>query len=100
MERATKSRLRENYNRGPLLGSLDFHFRSFCWPRRIDNSLFDMTPKAFFDLVSRLREAQKEYFKTRSSAALKVSKKLEKELDEEISRVNNILDAKRQPKLF
>ena len=93
MERATKSRLRENNRRYYIPGRMaPIHSR--------DRKLFNMTPKAFFDLVSRLREAQKEYSKTRSSAALKVSKKLEKELDEEISRVNNILDAKRQPKLF
>ena len=42
-----------------------------------------MKPRAFFDKVSEMREAQKEYFKTRSSAALNRSKALEKEIDDE-----------------
>ena len=48
-----------------------------------------MKPKEFFDKVSELREAQKEYFKTRSSAALNRSKALE--------RVNAILSKRPQP---
>ena len=56
-----------------------------------------MKPKEFFDKVSELREAQKEYFKTRSNAALNRSKALEKEIDEEIARVNTILSKRTQP---
>lgn len=56
-----------------------------------------MKPKEFFDKVSELREAQKEYFKTRNSAALNRSKALEREIDDEISRVNAILNKRSQP---
>lgn len=56
-----------------------------------------MKPRVFFDKVSEMREAQKEYFKTRSSAALNRSKALEKEIDDEIARVNAILNKRPQP---
>ena len=46
--------------------------------------------KAFFDLVSYMRKAQKEYFKTRSSQALTKSKDLERQVDAEIDRANDI----------
>lgn len=46
--------------------------------------------KAFFDLVSDMRKAQKEYFKTRSSQALTKSKDLERKVDAEIDRANDI----------
>lgn len=59
-----------------------------------------MNARQFFNLVSRLREAQKRYFKTRSSADLQSSKQLEKEVDEEIRRVNDIIQQKQNPKLF
>lgn len=51
-----------------------------------------MTPKEFFEKVVKLREAQKNYFKTRSSMALQLCKRLEKEIDEEIERVNKIIN--------
>lgn len=54
----------------------------------------------FFRLVERMRKAQKEYFKYRTSTFLNESKRLEKEVDDEISRVNNLLLDKQQPKLF
>ena len=56
-----------------------------------------MKPKEFFDKVSELREAQKEYFKTRSNAALNRSKALEKEIDAEISRVNAVMSKRPHP---
>lgn len=56
-----------------------------------------MNARAFFDKVSEMREAQKEYFKTRSSAALTRSKALEREIDNEISRVQLILKNRPQP---
>ena len=55
-----------------------------------------MKPKELFDKVSELREAQKEYFKTRSSAALNRSKTLERELDAESARVGAVLGKGRQ----
>ena len=60
-----------------------------------------MTPKQFFDLVSRMRSAQKSYFKTKSQMALNESKRLEQEVDREIARVEELLPPKpEQPKLF
>ncbi len=38
-----------------------------------------------------MRRMQKEYFKTRSSMAFSRSKQLEKEIDDEIKRVEGIL---------
>lgn len=50
-----------------------------------------MTAKDFFIKVEKMRDAQKKYFKTRSSYYLKESKRLEKEIDTEIERVNKII---------
>lgn len=59
-----------------------------------------MDARQFFNLVSRLREAQKRYFKTRLSIDLQSSKQLEKELDAEIERVNTIIQQKQNPILI
>ena len=59
-----------------------------------------MDAKSFFKLVVALRDKQKEYFRTRSQSALRESKALEKRVDDEISRVEQILNDKRDPKLF
>lgn len=58
-----------------------------------------MIPEAFFRHVERLRAAQKEYFRTRSSETLRISKRLERELDAEIERVNKIMNERRNPRL-
>lgn len=58
-----------------------------------------MSPKEFFDKVSRMRKAQKDYFRTRSGRALADSKRLEKEIDDEIERVNKVMEAKNNPKM-
>lgn len=58
-----------------------------------------MDAKTFFDKVSQLRKAQKEYFRTRSGRALTESKRLEKEIDAEIERVNKVMDDKQNPKI-
>lgn len=50
-----------------------------------------MKARQFFDLVTQMRSAQKRYFRTRTPAALNESKALEKQVDEEIERVTNIL---------
>lgn len=42
-----------------------------------------MNPREFFDKVSLMRKAQKEYFRTRSSRARTDSRRLEKEIDAE-----------------
>lgn len=51
-----------------------------------------MNAKQFFDRVTIMRKYQKEYFRTRSQAALKLSKALELEIDAEITRVNAIME--------
>ena len=58
-----------------------------------------MSPKEFFNKVCRMRKAQKEYFRTRSGRALADSKRLEKEIDDEIERVNKVMEAKNNPKM-
>lgn len=54
----------------------------------------------FFRQVERMRDKQKEYFRTKSQAVLNESKQLEREVDSEIQRVNNILNNRQQPSLF
>lgn len=55
-----------------------------------------MTPKNFYDLVKAMREAQRDYFITRSYAALTKAKQLERLIDSEIERVERI---KNEPEL-
>lgn len=50
-----------------------------------------MKPREFYDKVVQMHRMQKEYFKNRSSIALQKSKQLEKEIDDEITRVEGIL---------
>lgn len=59
-----------------------------------------MTAKEFFGLVSDMREKQKEYFRTRSSSVLSESKALERRVDAEIMRVNQMMKEKQEQKLF
>lgn len=59
-----------------------------------------MDHKAFYKLVVALSNKQKEYFKTRSQSALRESKALEKRVDDEIKRVEDILKSKTEPTLF
>lgn len=59
-----------------------------------------MTPKDFFDLVKSMRLQQKEYFKTRSNDVLRKSKALEKQVDDEIARVERVMNEKKQGRLF
>lgn len=49
-----------------------------------------MNPEQFFQTVVRMREAQKEYLKSRSRSSLEESKRLEKLIDDEIDRVSKI----------
>lgn len=51
-----------------------------------------MTPKDFFYLVAEMRHAQSEYFKTRSTRVLAAAKMLEKQVDDEITRVRIIVN--------
>ena len=50
-----------------------------------------MNPKEFYDKVVQMRRMQKEYFKTSPKEALQKSKQLEKEVDNEIARVEGIV---------
>ena len=59
-----------------------------------------MDAKTFFGLVARMRAKQKEYFKTRTSASLTESKKLEKAVDDEIVRVEKIIYKQQNPQLW
>lgn len=59
-----------------------------------------MNAEQFFNTVAQMRAKQKEYFRTRSSAALTDSKRLEKIVDAEIQRVREIIKGKQEPKLF
>lgn len=58
-----------------------------------------MEAKQFFEEVVKLRQLQKDYFKTRSSMALRASKKQEQLIDNEIERVQSILDRNKQMNL-
>lgn len=59
-----------------------------------------MNARDFFNLVTKMRDKQKEYFRTRSASVLQESKRLEKQVDEEIQRVNGIIKDKQNPRLF
>ena len=56
-----------------------------------------MNSRYFFDTVCHMRKAQKNYFKTRDRDALNASKEIEKQVDEEINRVNSVLAKKGMP---
>lgn len=58
-----------------------------------------MDKKQFYDKVVEMRRLQKEYFRTRDKNILKRSKAAEKEIDDEIKRVNAILERANQPSL-
>lgn len=55
-----------------------------------------MSPKEFFTIVVEMRQAQKNYFKTRNQGYLNLSKQFEKQIDAEIDRV---LKLKTEPEL-
>ena len=59
-----------------------------------------MSPRQFFGKVVEMRRLQKEYFKSRSPFVLDKSKKIEKEINDEINRVQAIEVAKHQRSLF
>ena len=63
-----------------------------------------MDKRQFFEKVALMRDAQKDYFRTRSHDALRKSKALEAEIDREIQRVRDLgysqLHTAKQPNLF
>lgn len=96
-------RLREEINR-----SYDGWLAAFLEKQKAQDETFDKiceilkkldkkVSKEFFFKVATLRYYQKEYFATRSRAALEQSKALEREIDVEIDRVNKILKQKKNP---
>lgn len=50
-----------------------------------------MDARTFFYAVSKMREAQKHYFKTRSPIALRAARAAEREIDAEIERTREYL---------
>lgn len=50
-----------------------------------------MTAQEFFYLVASMREAQREYFKTRDPLKLRAARALEGDVDREIRRVKSKL---------
>lgn len=52
-----------------------------------------MTAREFFYLVSNMRQAQCDYFRLRDRRTLARARALENEVDREIKRVKEILDA-------
>lgn len=59
-----------------------------------------MKHREFFDEVAKLRKLQKAYIKIRTSIALAACKRQEKLIDDEISRVNGIVDKDGQLRLM
>jgi hypothetical protein len=59
-----------------------------------------MDPKEYADLVERMRKAQIQYFKTRATYELNLSKKLEKEVDEATESILGPERIKNQTSLF
>lgn len=59
-----------------------------------------MTAKEFFYLVSQMREAQRDYFKTRDQAILRRARALEGDVDAEIFRVKAIIAAEEREALL
>lgn len=50
-----------------------------------------MTSKEFFYLVASMRDAQRNYFKTRAQDTLRAARALENDVDREIARVKAVL---------
>ena len=59
-----------------------------------------MTVGEFAELVEKMREAQKEYFRKRTSEMLRISKQYEKQVDEQLKARRERLARNMQPDLF
>lgn len=59
-----------------------------------------MNSERFFDLVRRMRQSQKMYFETHLRTHLIDSKRLEKTVDAEIKRVEDLQTHRENPQLF
>ena len=51
-----------------------------------------MKARDFFNLVAKMRNAQQQFFKTRQQEWVIESKKLERQVDDEIARVYKIIN--------
>ena len=51
-----------------------------------------MDARQFYNMVVKMRKAQRDYFRTRSQLSLNESKQLEKLVDAEIKRVDKVLE--------
>lgn len=58
-----------------------------------------MTSREFFDKVSLMRKAQKEYARRRSGRSLTDRRRLEQEIDAEIERANKVMAERLTPKM-
>lgn len=56
----------------------------------------DMDSKEFYDTVKNMRIAQREYFRTRDQLMLAEAMRLERIVDKEIERVENIINNRQQ----
>lgn len=52
-----------------------------------------MNAREFFYLVAEMREAQKSYFETKDRYVFRAARKLENDVDKEIRRVRDIINA-------
>lgn len=52
-----------------------------------------MNARDFFYMVAEMREAQKAYFETKDKHVFRAARKLENEVDKEIRRVRDIVNA-------
>lgn len=52
-----------------------------------------MNARDFFYLVAEMREAQKAYFETKDRNVFRAARKLENEVDKEIRRVREVVNA-------
>lgn len=52
-----------------------------------------MNAKEFFYLVAEMRSAQKSYFETKDARVFRAARKLENDVDREIRRVRELLNA-------
>ena len=57
-----------------------------------------MNAREFFQLVSNMRSQQRDYFRTRSPQTLAESKRLERLVDAEINRVQELMNNRVLPK--
>lgn len=56
-----------------------------------------MNARQFYDLVVRMRQSQKAYFRSRTGSDLRLSKELERQVDAEIERVEKLIGTPPHP---